>query len=114
MIKDKEPYVYVDDGITEVIIKKQDIPDYIVFINRKCGSTDLKIIDPQKDFETIITTYGEFLNKCNPEIRNEIIERLQKIQTNEEKYKTVKTVDEYMFEKVENQIDLEKEEQEEM
>lgn len=110
-IESKEPYVYVDDGMTEVIIKKKDIPDYIVFINRECGNTNLKIIDPQRDFKTIITTYGEFLNKCNQEVREEIIDRLVKLQTNEEKYKIVKTADEEMWEIASREIDIEEDEE---
>ncbi|MBS1339628.1 MAG: hypothetical protein HP028_00330 [Clostridia bacterium] len=111
LIENKEPYVYVDDGMTEVIIKKKDIPDYIVFINRECENTNLKIIDPQRDFETIITTYGEFLNKCNKEVREEIIDRLVKLQTNEEKYKIVKTADEEMWEIASREIDIEEDEE---
>lgn len=110
-VKSKEPYVYVDDGMTEVIIKKKDIADYIVFINIECGSTDLRIIDPQRDYETIITTFGEFLNKCNGEVREEIIDRLEKLQTNQEKYKVIKTADEYIWEIANREIDTEEEEE---
>ena len=66
IIRNKEPYVFVDDGMTEVIIKKQDIADYIVYINRESGSTDLEVIDPQRDHEITISTCGEFLNRCVP------------------------------------------------
>ena len=109
IIEDAIPYVFVDDGITEVIIKKKDISDYIIYINRNCGPTDLKIIDPQKDYQTIITTFGEFLDKSDLEIRKEIIERLVKIQTNQEKYKKIKTIDEDMWEKVKNEIENDEE-----
>lgn len=110
-IKKREPYVFVDDGMTEVIIKKDDIADYIVYINRECGPTNLEIIDPQRDYEIIISTFGEYLNRCNPEARNEIIERLIKIQTNEEDYKIVKTADEDMWREIQDEIEEQEEEE---
>lgn len=108
IIESKEKYVYVDDGMTEVIIKKEDIPDYIVYINRECGLTDLKMFD--SDGQQILNTLGEFLDKCNPIIREEIIDRLVNLQTGEEKLKEVKTIDEYMLEKLTNEIEEDEEE----
>ena len=108
IIESKEKYVYVDDGMTEVIIKKEDIPDYIVYINRECGLTDLKMFD--SDGQQILNTLGEFLDKCNPIIREEIIDRLVNLQTGEEEPKEVKTIDEYMWEKLTNEIEEDEEE----
>ena len=108
IIESKEKYVYVDDGMTEVIIKKEDIPDYIVYINRECGLTDLKMFD--SDGQQILNTLGGFLDKCNPIIREEIIDRLVNLQTGEEKLKEVKTIDEYMWEKLTNEIEEDEEE----
>ena len=108
IIESKEKYVYVDDGMTEVIIKKEDIPDYIVYINRECGLTDLKMFD--SDGQQILNTLGGFLDKCNPIIREEIIDRLVNLQTGEEEPKEVKTIDEYMWEKLTNEIEEDEEE----
>lgn len=108
IIESKEKYVYVDDGMTEVIIKKEDIPDYIVYINRECGLTDLKMFD--SDGQQILNTLGDFLDKCNPIIREEIIDRLVNLQTGEEEPKEVKTIDEYMWEKLTNEIEEDEEE----
>ncbi len=108
IIESKEKYVYVDDGMTEVIIKKEDIPDYIVYINRECGLTDLKMFD--SDGQQILNTLGEFLDKCNPIIREEIIDRLVNLQTGEEEPKEVKTIDEYMWEKLTNELEEDEEE----
>lgn len=108
IIESKENYVYVDDGMTEVIIKKEDIPDYIIYINRECGLTDLKVFD--SDGQQILNTLGEFLDKCNPIIREEIIDRLVNLQTGEEEPKEVKTIDEYMWEKLTNEIEEDEEE----
>lgn len=108
IIESKEKHVYVDDGMTEVIIKKEDIPDYIVYINRECGLTDLKMFD--SDGQQILNTLGEFLDKCNPIIREEIIDRLVNLQTGEEEPKEVKTIDEYMWEKLTNELEEDEEE----
>ena len=108
IIERKEKYVYVDDGMTEVIIKKDDIPDYIVYINRECGLTDLKMFD--SDGQQILNTLGEFLDRCNPIIREEIIDRLVNLQTGEEELKEVKTIDEYMWENLKNELEDEEEE----
>lgn len=108
IIESKEKYVYVDDGMTEVIIKKEDIPDYIVYINRECGLTDLKMFD--SDGQQILNTLGEFLDKCNPIIREEIIDRLVNLQTGKEEPKEVKTIDEYMWEKLTNELEEDEEE----
>lgn len=100
MIKNKEPYVYADDGMTQVVIRKQDIPDYIVYINREFGSTDLEIMNPEEGNLVVITTYGEFLDKCEPETREEIIERLVKLQTGEEDYSQVRVADEDLWREI--------------
>lgn len=100
MIKNKEPYVYVDDGMTQVVIRKQDIPDYIVYINREFGSTDLEIMNPEEGNLVVITTYGEFLDKCEPATREEIIERLVKLQTGEEDYSQVRVADEDLWREI--------------
>lgn len=108
-IESKTKYVYVDDGYDEVIIAKKDIPDFIVYVNRELGNIDLKIYDPEKDPSLIITTFGEFLDKCNPEVRQEIIDRLVKLQTGEEEYKRVKVIDEYVWEEVWDELEDEEE-----
>ena len=108
IIESKEKYVYVDDGMTEVIIKKDDIPDYIVYINRECGLTDLKMFN--SDGQQILNTLGEFLDRCNPIIREEIIDKLVNLQTGEEEPKEVKTIDEYLWEKLTNELEEDEEE----
>lgn len=86
-----ERLVFVDDGIDEVIAKFKDLPDIIVDLNRKFGSRDLKIynfIEPED--EPIITTFGMYLNKISSQDRQEIIERLNKLQQYEENIKDYK------------------------
>jgi len=98
MLLKKEKLVYVDDGMTEVMIKKEDIPDYIVMINMECGLTDLKIIDTSQSWYPLIQTMGIFLDTCEPKTRENIIERLIKLQTSELDYKKVKSIEPEMVE----------------
>ena len=119
MLLKKEKLVYVDDGMTEVMIRKEDIPDYIVMINMECGFTDLKIIDPSQNWYPLIQTMGLFLDTCEPKTRENIIERLIKLQTFELDYKKVKSIDpeivEYLKEEmgIEDEEDFEEQEDEE-
>ena len=77
MLKNKEHLVYVDDGIDEVIIKYEHIPDFIVDVNRRIGMCDLKFYDYNNpSMEPIVSCYGEFLNKCDLKVREDIIDRL--------------------------------------
>ena len=88
-----ERLVFVDDGIDEVIARFKDLPDIIVDLNRKFGSRDLKIynfIEPED--EPIITTLGMYSNKISSQDRQEIIERLNKLQQFEEDIKDYKLI----------------------
>lgn len=88
-----ERLVFVDDGIDEVIARFKDLPDIIVDLNRKFGSRDLKIynfIEPED--EAIITTFGMYLNKISSQDRQEIIERLNKLQQYEDDIKDYKVI----------------------
>lgn len=88
-----ERKVFVDTGIDEFVALYKDVPDIIVDFNRKLGSVDLKIYD----FETaeeIITTFGHLLHKANPDVREDIIERLVKLQNNVEEIHDYMVIDE--------------------
>lgn len=92
--RDNERLVFINDGIDEVIGRFIDLPDIIVDLNIKFGSKDLKIynfVEPED--EPIITTYGMFLNKISPEDREQIIDRLNKLQQCEEEIKDYKVID---------------------
>lgn len=112
MLLKKEKLVYVDDGMTEVMIRKEDIPDYIVMINMECGLTDLKIIDTSQSWYPLIQTMGLFLDTCEPKTRENIIERLIKLQTFELDYKKVKSIDPDMVEYLKEEMGIEDEEDE--
>ena len=109
ILKDKEKLLYVDDGCDEVVIKFEDLPDVIVDINTKSGMTDLKIYDYQNPSMTpLSTTMGIFLDKCNPDLREKIIDRLVKLQQGEIEVKDYKMIDEYILEEARDKLEQEK------
>lgn len=107
ILKNKERLVIVDDGIDDAVIKYEDLPDFIVDISIKTGyTTNLKVYDFHNiSMNPILTTIGQFLDKCNPLVREDIIDRLVKLQTNEEEIKDYKLIDTYMLENVEEKLE---------
>ncbi len=81
------------------IIAKDDLADFIVLEATRCvQSVDMEVFVPNPEKDTpIITTYGWFLNKANPVLRNEIIDRLVKLQTNKAVPRNVKIFDNDIF-----------------
>lgn len=109
LIRTKAELYYVDDGIDEAIIKLEDIPDFIVDYNRNLEMRDLKFFSVSKeDYEPDIITYGEFLNKIDPLIREKIIDRLIALQTNEAEISRYKIIDEEVYSKVRHELENEK------
>jgi len=109
ILESKEKLVYADDGMYEVVIKKSDIPDYIVGYANACGhSVVLKIIDQDRGdyYNPTITTIGWFLDKCHPKTREEIIDRLVLLQTTDEKPKKIPVIDEDLLNKVMNELGI--------
>ena len=109
IIKNNEKLYYADDGIDECIIKEEDIPDFIIKINRIQGETaNLKMYEVgNPSLDPVLTTYGRFLNTIIPELRVKIIDRLVKLQKNEEDIKDFKIIDENDFERIQNQLEKE-------
>lgn len=71
--------VFIDTESDELVAKYEDIPDIIVDINKKLGSTDISIIDFNTG-DKLLNTIGIFLDKCKTEVREDIINRLVKLQ----------------------------------
>lgn len=108
MLKSNERLVYADDGINEVVIRYNDISDFIVDYNDKFGQVNLTFYEYGIDTtRPIITTFGSFLNKCNPEIRMDIIDRLVYLQQGG-KVKDYKVIDEDPLESVLQTLNLNK------
>ena len=103
LLNSNEKMVYVDTGTEEIVARYKDLPDIIVDINNKIGIVDLKIYNFRSEEINgpIITTYGQFLNKCDSKVREDIIDRLVKLQRGEEEIKDYKVIDEDMLNDVE-------------
>ena len=111
ILQSDERLVYVDNGSEEVVIKYEDLADIIVDINDKFGSTDLKVYDykePDMD-NPLLTTFGPYLNKCDPNVRKDIIDRLIDLQTGNVDIKDYKVIDEDMLDDVLRELDDEME-----
>lgn len=108
LLNDKTKLVYIDNGSEEVVARYVDLPDIIVDINEKLGHTEnLKVYDfdnPNID-KPILTTIGYFLDRCNPDVRRDIIDRLVKLQMGELEVKEYKVIDEDMLDDVRKSIE---------
>ncbi len=103
LLKNDERLVYVDNGYDEFVVKYEDLPDCIVDMAMQDMSVELKVID-YGSYDTLATTYGFFLNKCDPDVRKDIIERLQELQLGDKEIKPYKIINEDTLEKVENDL----------
>lgn len=102
--------VYVDTGVEEIVARYEDLPDVIVDINDILGITDLSVYEYGANSMTpILTTFGPFLNKCDPNVRNDIIDRLTSLQLGEDKVKDYKVIDEDILNDVLKELDDEME-----
>ena len=107
----EDRWVFVDDGVCEVIAKYEDLPDVIVDLNNKFGNMDLSVYDYEKgNNELLLSTYGMFLNKCNPNVREDIVDRLISLQQGLKKVKKYKLIDEMDLEEFFNFCSLDPEE----
>jgi len=107
LILDNEKLVCVDNGNEEFFVKYSDLPDFIVDMNRSLvNDCELKVYKyPIETTTPILTTYGEFLNRCDPDVRKDIINRLVKVQTGEEETKNYKIMNNREFDRVLNEIE---------
>lgn len=105
LLLNEERLVYADNGIDEVVVRYKDLPDFIVDMSRSMGHRcNLKVYKyPIENMTPILTTIGEFLDKCDKDVRTDIIERLIKVQT-EEDTKSYKIIDENELEEVKDQL----------
>ncbi len=100
-----EKLVYADNGIDEVVVKYKDLPDFIVDMSRGMNNNcNLKIYKyPAESMTPILTTIGEFLDRCDPDVRKDIIDRLIAVQT-EEDTKSYRIINEYDLDVVKEEI----------
>jgi len=105
IIKSQEKLLYVDNGVDEVIVKYNDIADFIVDFSDKTGHKhNLKIYEYNNPSSNpIATTFGCFLNKCDADFRKKIIDRLVEVQTGGI-IKDYKIIDEDLLEQVKEKL----------
>jgi len=112
LLNSNERLVYIDDGMEEFVARYEDLPDIIVDINEKMGHTEnLKVYDfenPNMD-NPLLTTIGYFLDRCDPNVRKDIIDRLMGLQLGEIEIKDYKVIDEDMLDDVRSSIEEEME-----
>ena len=104
ILTSNERLVYVDTGNEEIVSKYNDLPDIIVDINYKIGSTNLTVMEFDNPSKILLTTFGPFLNKCDPDVRKDIIDRLNNLQLGIEEVKDYKVIDEDMLDDVRYQF----------
>lgn len=104
ILTSNERLVYVDTGNEEIVSKYNDLPDIIVDINDKIGSTNLTVMEFDNPNKILLTTFGPFLNKCDPDVRKDIIDRLNNLQLGIEEIKDYKVIDEDMLDDVRYQF----------
>lgn len=111
LLNDNVKMVYIDNGSEEFVARYEDLPDIIVDVNEKLGHTEnLKVYDFENPLldKPILTTMGYFLDKCGPNVRKDIIDRLVGLQQGEIEVKDYKVIDEDMLDDV--RIAMEQEE----
>ena len=104
ILTSNERLVYVDTGNEEIVSKYNDLPDIIVDINDKIGSTNLTVMEFDNPSKILLTTFGPFLNKCDSDVRKDIIDRLNNLQLGIEEVKDYKVIDEDMLDDVRYQF----------
>ena len=108
LLNSNERLVFIDNGSEEIVAKYDDLPDVIVDANEKLGHTEnLRVYDfKQPNLEKpLLTTIGYFLDKCDPEVRADIIDRLIALQQGEVEVKNYKVINEDMLDEIENEFE---------
>lgn len=97
----KEGFLFVETNLGDnYIIRLKDLADFIMLEAQRTGQVaEISFYMPGID-EPVITTFGCFLNKANPILREEIINRLVLLQTTNKKPKNVKIFDTDIFNKL--------------
>lgn len=104
----KDGILFVKTNLgNKCIIKKGDLADFIILETERTGhAVEMSFFMPGIS-GVVMSTYGWFLNKANPVLREEMIDRLVLLQTTEKKPKKVKIFDTDIFENMldNNEID---------
>ena len=103
----KDGILFIETNLGDnYIINKNDLADFIILEAQRTGHTaEISFFMPGIN-GAVITTYGWFLNKANPLLREEIIDRLVLLQQFEVEPKDIKVIIEDMYEKVEENMEF--------
>lgn len=110
-IKNKENLYFVECDLGYAMIREKDIPDFIMLANELSIKTnedfvDIEFYNSKRPDKLALSTYGIFLNKAEPELRDRIIGRLVKLQKNETEPRKIKLIDGDLFVKVDEEVGL--------
>ena len=105
LLNSDEKLVYIDNGSEEFVARYEDLSDIIVDINDKIGSTNLTVMEFDNPSKILLTTFGPFLNNCDPNVREDIIDRLNNLQKAIEEIKDYKVIDEDMLDDVRYELE---------
>ena len=104
----KDGILFVKTNLgNKCIIKKHDLADFIILEAQRTGhAVEMSFFMPGIS-GVVMSTYGWFLNKANPVLREEIIDRLVLLKKKKKKPKKVKIFDTDIFENMldNNEID---------
>lgn len=94
----KEGFLFVETSLGDnYIIKKVDLADFIILEAQRTGHiAEMKFYIPGID-EPVMSTFGWFLNKANPLLREEIIDRLVLLQTTNKNPRRIKVFNIHIF-----------------
>jgi len=94
----KNGFVFIETSLKDNFeIALKDLPDFIMLESERTGHTaDLTVYIPGIK-NPVLTTCGCYLNKINPTLREEIINRLIILQKSIDKPKKVKIFDNVKF-----------------
>lgn len=108
LLKKKEKLVYIDTGMDEIVARFKDLPDIIIDIaGRFTHIRHLKVYDfDNPNLENpILTTIDGYLDKCDGNVRKDIIDRLVGLQLGKLEVKDYKVIDENKLDEVINSIE---------
>lgn len=113
LLEKKEKLVYVDTGGEEIVARYEDLPDVIVDLYYKLDTSNLKVYDYNNPSSNpLLTTIGYFLDKCDGNVRKDIIDRLMGLQLGDLEIKDYKVINEDMLDDVrtsmEDNIEMER------
>lgn len=97
----EDGFLFVETNLgNKYVIRKKDLADFIILEALRTGHiAQMEVYMPGID-SPVITTFGWFLNKANPLLREEIIKRLVLLQTTNTKPRNVRVFDNDMFNKL--------------